>query len=114
MVIQRGEIYWTDLGPSRGSAPAKRRPMLVVQADAFNASRINTVIAAVITSTDHLVAAPGNIRLPKKVSRLPKDSVVNVSQVVTLDRAALTERISSLPAETMAEVDAGLRLALSL
>mgnify|MGYP001817677978 FL=1 len=114
MVIRRGEVYWTDLGSPEASQPAKRRPVLVVQADSFNSSRINTVIAAVITSNQRLAAAPGNVTLPRQVSKLPKDSVANVSQLVTLDRRVLGDRVSRLSAETMAEVAAGLRLVLEL
>ena len=114
MVMKRGDIYWADLGSTAGSQPAKRRPVLIVQADAFNASRINTIVATTITSNTRLAAAPGNVDLPARLSQLPKDSVVNVSQVVTLDRSMLTERVAGLPAETMAEVDAGLRLVLAL
>jgi mRNA interferase MazF len=112
--MQRGEIWWADLDPVRGSSPAKRRPVLVVQADSFNASRISTVLAAVITSNLRLGDAPGNVALSKPTSKLSKQSVLNVSQIVTLDRATLTERISSLNDATMAAVDDGLRLSLSL
>jgi len=113
-MVKRGDIFWADLGGPTGSEPAKRRPVLIVQADSFNASRISTVLAAAITSNQRLAAAPGNVDLPARVSHLPKDSVVNVSQVVTLNKAVLSERVSDLPADTMAEVDAGMRLVLSL
>ncbi len=113
-MIRRGEIYWADLGDPTGSTPAKRRPVLVVQADSFNASRINTIVAAVITSNQRLAAAPGNVALSKRASRLPKDSVVNVSQIITLDRRTLAQKVSVLGAETMSEVAAGLRLVLEL
>ena len=113
-MTQRGEIWWADVGPTRGSAPAKRRPALVVQADSFNASKIATVMVVVISSNLRLAAAPGNIRLSKRQSRLPKPSIVNVSQVVTLDKRGLTEQISSLGPETMQQVDEGLRLSLGL
>lgn len=112
--MHRGEIWWADLGPARGSEPAKRRPVLVVQTDSFNTSRINTVIAAVITSNLRLGDAPGNLVLPRADSKLPRDSVINVSQVVTLDKQALTKQVSSLDVGTMETVDDGLRLALSL
>ena len=112
--MQRGEIWWADLGPIRGSRPARHRPVLVVQADSFNASRIRTVLAAVITSNVRLVDAPGNVALSKRTSKLGKQSVVNVSQIVTLDRAMLTERVSSLNDAAMATVDDGLRLSFSL
>ncbi len=113
-MIQRGDIYWADLGQPVTSAPAKRRPVVIVQADSFNASRISTVLAAVVTSNERLAAAPGNVALPKQVSRLPKDSVVNVSQVVTLDKSALSGRVSSLAPEAMTQITAGLRLVLDL
>ena len=112
--MRRGDIYWADLGTPTGSAPGKRRPVLIVQADSFNTSRIGTVVAAVVTANKQLAAAPGNVALPKRDSKLPKDSVVNVSQVVTLDKTMLETRISSLATETMTEVSAGLRLVLEL
>ena len=86
----------------------------MVQADSFNASRINTVVVAVITTNQRLAAAPGNVALPKRASRLPKDSVVNVSQVITLDKQSLTEKAATLGPEHVAEVAAGLRLMLDL
>lgn len=112
--MQRGEIWWADLGLPHGSAPAKRRPVLVVQADSFNTSRIATVIAVVITSNQQLAVAPGNVAISKRMSRLPRDSVVNVSQIVTLDKRVLTDKISSLPADSMASIAAGMRLVLDL
>ncbi len=114
MVIRRGEIWWASLGEPRGSAPGYRRPVLVIQSDAFNRSSIGTVAVAAITSNLHLGAAPGNVRLTARQSKLPKPSVVNVSQVLTVDRRFLTERVGRLRGELLAEVDAGLRLALSL
>ena len=113
-MIHRGDIYWADLGQPVTSAPAKRRPVVMVQADSFNASRISTVLAAVITSNQRLAAAPGNVALPKQVPQLPKDSVVNVSQVVTLDKGALRERVSTLAPEVMTQITTGLRLVLGL
>lgn len=113
-MTQRGEIWWADLGPTRGSAPAKRRPALVVQSDSFNASKIATVMVVAISSNLRLAAAPGNVRLSKRQSRLPKPSIVNVSQVVTLNKRGLTEQISSLAPEVMQQVDEGLRLSLGL
>ncbi len=112
--MQRGEIWWADLGPVGGSSPAKRRPVLVVQAESFNASRIKTVLAAVITSNVRLGDAPGNVTLSRRQSKLAKSSVVNVSQVVTMDKSALPERVSSLAKDTMDAVDDGLRLSLNL
>jgi mRNA interferase MazF len=112
--VQRGEIWWADLPEARGSEPAFRRPVLIIQADSFNRSRIHTVIVAVITSNLHLANAPGNVRLPARASNLTKDSVVNVSQLVTLDRSFLTEYVGTLPSRWQSSVSAGLRLALDL
>ncbi len=112
--MQRGEIWWADLAEPRGSEPGFRRPVLVVQSQAFNDSRIRTVIVVSITSNAALGAAPGNVRLSRRSSRLPRESVVNVSQVMALDRDFLSERISRLSSSTMADVERGLRLVLSL
>jgi mRNA interferase MazF len=110
----RGEIWWADLPAPMGSGPAKRRPVLVIQSDAFNASLIRTVIAAVITSNLELAAAPGNLMLRRRESKLAKDSVINVSQLITLDRSFLTHRVSSISRRLMGVVEEGLRLALGL
>jgi mRNA interferase MazF len=112
--MRRGEIWWADLGHPTGSGAAKRRPVLVVQSDAFNASRIGTVMVAVITSNLRLADAPGNVRIPKRTSGLGRDSVVNVSQVVTLDRSILTDRVSALRPDVIERIDDGLRLGLGL
>lgn len=113
-VVQRGEIWWADLGEPRGSGPAGNRPVLVVQADAFNRSRIATVLVAVVTSNLALATAPGNVLVRSEESGLPRDAVVNVSQIVTLDRRDLTDKAGSLFLDTMREVDAGLALVLEL
>ena len=110
----RGSICWADLGEARGSKPAKRRPVLVIQADPFNASRLNTTIAAVITSNTALATMPGNVFLPAAVSGLPKDSVVNVTALVTPDKADLETVTGHLPASLMNDVDRGLRRVLAL
>lgn len=112
--MQRGEIWWADLAEPRGSEPGFRRPLLIVQADAFNRSRIATTIGVMVTSNLALVDAPGNVLLPKRASGLPKDSVANISQIVTVDRTTLTERVGKVSADHVAAVDAGLRLVLSL
>jgi mRNA interferase MazF len=112
--VRRGEIWWADLEEPTGSSPGYRRPVVVVQSDAFNRSRIGTVIAVVLTSNSKLIDAPGNVLIERKQSSLPKDSAANVSQVVTLDRSYLSERVCKLPPRTMASIDAGLRLALDL
>ncbi len=112
--MKRGEVWWASLPAPTGSGPGYRRPVLVVQSNAFNDSRIATVIVAVITSNLALEAAPGNVRLARGASGLGKASVVNVSQLVTLDRRLMTERVSALPATLMARVGDGLNLVLGL
>ncbi len=114
MVIERGEIWWADLGSPDGSGPGFRRPILIVQSDAFNRSRLRTVLAVVLTTNLRLVEAPGNVLVPAKLSELPQDSVANVSQLVTVDRDFLIERVSQLQGQTLKSVDAGLRLVLAL
>jgi mRNA interferase MazF len=114
MVIQRGEIWWTDGPDPRGSEPGFRRPMVVVQSDSFNRSAIRTVVAVAVTSNVRLADAPGNVLIPKRSSGLPRDSVVNVSQVSTVDRTRLTEKVRTLPASVMSSIDRGLRLVLDL
>lgn len=114
MVVQRGEIWWVELGEPTGSEPGYRRPVLVVQSEAFNRSVINTVICVVITSNLKLSAAPGNVRIAARISGLPKASVVNVSQLVTVDKAFLSERVKELDAQTMRQVNEGLRLVVDL
>jgi mRNA interferase MazF len=113
-VIRRGSIWWADLGEPHGSKPAKRRPVLVIQSGPFNASRLNTTVAAVITSNTGLAAMPGNVFLPATASGLPKDSVVNVTAIVTLDKTDLDAETSQLPVSLMNDVDRGLRRVLGL
>jgi mRNA interferase MazF len=110
----RGELWWADLGLPRGSAPALRRPVLVVSADQYNRSKLRTVTVAVLTGNARLAALPGNVAVPADVADLEADSVVNVTQVATIDRGALEERIGALPDWLMAQVDAGLGRALAL
>jgi mRNA interferase MazF len=114
VVTQRGDIWWADLGPAQGSRPAKRRPVLVVQGDQYNASRISTVIVAVVTSNTDLAAMPGNVFLPAAVTGLPRDSVVNVTQLYTLNKTDLTDRAGVLIGDLLNEVDGGLRQVLQL
>jgi mRNA interferase MazF len=114
LVIRRGSICWADLGKSQGSRRAKRRPVLVIQADPFNASRLNTTLATVITSNTGLAAMPGNVFLPAATSGLPKDSVVNVTALVTLNKTDLDAESGHLPAALMSNVDRGLRRVLGL
>jgi mRNA interferase MazF len=112
--MQRGEIWWANLPPPRGSEPGFRRPVVILQQDDFNHSRIGTVIAVILTSNLRLQDAPGNVFLRSRDSGLPKDSVVNVSQIATLNRTVLTERIASLPAARMKPIENGVRLILGL
>jgi mRNA interferase MazF len=112
--VKRGEIWWAALPPPSGSGPGLRRSVLVIQSDPFNESRISTAIVAVITSNLALADAPGNVRAAKAESGLSKPSVVNVSQVLTIDKVLLTDRVRPLSAEAMQRVDNGLRLVLGL
>lgn len=112
--LQRGEIWWADLPEPRRSEPGYRRPVLVVQANAFNRSRIGTTIVAAITTKLDLADAPGNILLPARSTGLARDSVVNVSQLLTLDRSFLTEQVGTLPPRLQRWVDDGLRTVLEL
>ena len=114
MVIERGEVWWADLGEPDGSEPGYRRPVLIVQSDAFNRSRVRTVIAIVLMSNIRLVEAPGNVLLPTKITGLPKDSVANVSQIVTVDRDFLEDRAGRIRGQLLKDVDNGLRLVLGL
>src|ERR1041384_2174513 len=108
MVISQGDIWWADLPKPTGSSPGFRRPVVVVQCDAFNRSRIATVVVVPLTSNLARASAPGNVLLPTKVTGLPKDSVANVSQIVTLDKSTLTNRVARLPRPKLALVLAGI------
>lgn len=112
--MRRGELWWVDFAEPVGSAPGYRRPAVVVSADRFNRSRIATVIVAAVTSNTRLADAPGNVALPAGPSGLPKDSVVNVSQLLAVDRGLLDRRIGMLPSAQLAVLDRGLRLVLDL
>jgi mRNA interferase MazF len=113
--VTRGEIWWADLPEPRGSEPGyRRRPVLVLQANSFNQSRIRTVIVAVLTRNLRLAEAPGNVLLPASTTGLPRDSVVNISQLLTLDRSFLTDEVGKLPGRLMAQLDGGLRLVFDL
>jgi mRNA interferase MazF len=110
----RGEIWWADLGLPFGSEPGFRRPIVIIQADAFNRSKIGTTVVASITTHLELSNAPGNVYLEKDESRIAKDGVVNISQIATLDRLRMSDKVSVLPQSTMAEIDYGLKLVLNL
>lgn len=96
MVISQGEVWWADLPKPKGSGPGFRRPVVVVQGDAFNRSRIATVVCVPLTSNLKWADAPGNVALTAQATSLPKESVANVSQVIALDKTTLTERVGKL------------------
>lgn len=113
-MIKRGDIYWADLGAPAGSRLAKRRPVLVISAATYNRSRLATVLAAVITSNTSLATMPGNVFLPAASTGLPRDSVVNVTALVTLNKTDLTDFVGRAPLSLLVEIDRGLRDALDL
>jgi len=112
MVISQGEIWWADLPAPSGSGPGFRRPVVVVQGDPINRSRIATVVCVPLTSNLKWADAPGNVLLDARTTGLPKDSVVNVSQIVTLDRSLLTELVSKLLPMKTSLVIAGINVIL--
>ena len=111
-MIAQGEVWWADLGDPAGSEPGFRRPVVVVQGDAFNASSLRTVVCVALTSNIRWADAPGNVLLPARATGLPRPSVANVSQLVTLDRSALTERAGRLSASSLELVLAGIDVVL--
>jgi mRNA interferase MazF len=113
-VVKRGEIWWVDFGEPVGSAPGYRRPTVVVSSDRFNRSRLRTVIVAAVTSNTALAAAPGNLALDPADSGLDRPSVVNVTQLVCVDRSMLIKRVGALAPPHRRALDAGLRLVLGL
>jgi mRNA interferase MazF len=113
MVISQGDVWWADLGEPVGSQPGFRRPVVVVQGDSFNRSRIATVLCVPLTSNLRLADAPGDVLLECDVTGLSKESVANVSQPVTLDRASLTERVGKLPDAKLDLVLYGIDVVLS-
>jgi len=112
--VKRGEIWWASLPDPIGSEPGYRRPVLIVQSDVFNRSGIRTVICAAVTTNLNLAGAPGNVHLSIRISGLPKPSVVNVSQLISLDKTLLTERVKGIDVQSMLQVDEGLRLIMTL
>jgi len=112
--MRRGDVWWADLPESTASEPGFPRPVLILQSDDFNRSRISTIIAATITSNTNLSVAPGNVTLSKKSVGLNRESVVNVSQIVTLDKSFLSEKVGKLSSTKMHEVDQGVRIVLAL
>jgi mRNA interferase MazF len=114
MAVRRGEIWWAELPEPAASAPGHRRPVMVVQGDAFNRSRLATVTVVALTSNIRLVDAPGNVLIPARASGLPRDSVANVTQIITVNRDLLTGRVRPLAPALLKQVDEGLRFALDL
>jgi mRNA interferase MazF len=112
MVTSQGEVWWADLPASKGSEPGFRRPVVVVQGDALNRSRIATVVCVPLTSNLKWAAAPGNVLLKSRATGLPKESVANVSQVATLDKALLTERTGKLSAANLELLLSGIDVVL--
>ena len=108
MVIGQGEVWWADLGTPRGSGPGFRGPVVVVQGDDLNRSRIGTVVCTPVTGNLRWADAPGNVRLLSRVTGLPKDSVANVSQIVAIDKSALTDRVGRLPRAKLELLLAGI------
>ena len=112
MVILQGEVWWADLAKPSGSGPGFRRPVVVVQSDALNRSRIATVICVPLTSNLKWALAPGNLRLSARTTGLPKESVANVSQIIAVDKTLLTKRAGKLPASKLELVLSGISLVL--
>ncbi len=107
MVISQGDIYWLDFGEPEGSEPGYRHPFVVIQNDAFNKSKISTAVVCALTSNLKLAAAPGNILVKKGEANLPKASVVNISQVMTVDKSDLQEKIGQLTKKRVEEIVSG-------
>jgi len=112
VVVSRGDVCWASLPDPTGSGPGFRRPVVVVQGDAFNASRLGTVVVVPLTSNLRWAPAPGNVLLNAKRTGLPRDSVANVSQIVAVDRGTLTERVGQLSDPDLQLVLAGIDLVL--
>lgn len=112
MVVEQGNIWWADLPEPEGSEPGYRRPVVIVQSNEFNRSQIRTVVCVAITSNLKLAEAPGNVQLETYYTGLPHDSVANVSQIITLDRSFLTERVGQLPLPILEEILDGVGLVL--
>ena len=112
VTIAQGEIWWADLAEPMGSEPGYRRPVIIAQGDPLNRSRIATVVVVPLTSNIEWDGAPGNVSLPSELTGLTRDSVANVSQIVTLDRRTLTERVSKLPQNKMDLVLSGIDIVL--
>ncbi|MFA9271367.1 MAG: type II toxin-antitoxin system PemK/MazF family toxin [Baekduiaceae bacterium] len=113
-MIRRGEVWWADLGVPIGSEPGLRRPVVVLSSDRYNASALSTVTVVSLTTTMRLAAMPGNLIVPAEISGLTSDAVVNVTQLASIDRMVFEERVATLPAWVIAQIDDGVRAALDL
>lgn len=114
MVVTRRDVWWADMDEPRGSEPGCPHPLLIIQADAFNRSRLRTILGVILTSNARLVDMPGNVLLPAKSTGLPRDSVANVTQIVTLDEDYLSRRVGHISSRLMRRVDDGLRRVLAM
>ena len=112
--MKRGDIWWASMGDPRGSEPGYHHPVIIVSANEFNQSLIKTVIVVVVTSNLRLADAPGNFKIMKKHSNLNKDSVVNVSQLITLDKTFLTEQVGKLNSKYICFLNEGVKLVLGI
>jgi mRNA interferase MazF len=110
MVIKQGDIYWIDFGAPKGSEPGYRHPHVVVQNNIFNVSRLNTVVVCALTSNLKWAKSPGNVLLKKGEGNIPKDSVVNITQIETVDKTFLTEKIGTLPLSKIKQILEGIQL----
>jgi mRNA interferase MazF len=114
MVIRKGSIYWVNFSPGKGSEPIGRRPGLVIQSDILNDSKLNTVIMLAITSTMKLGELPGNVTLKKGEANIPKKCVINTTQIKSVDKASIKEKIGTLSKQKMDDVHEGLKLVLAI
>lgn len=112
--MERGEVWWADLPDPVGAGPGYRRPVIIIQSNDFNRSKIKTIVIIVLTSNLKLADAPGNVLIPASESGLSKDSVANVSQIITVDKDLMTEKCAKLPSIYIKSIDEGLRLVLSI
>ncbi len=112
--MKRGDIWWASLGEPKGSEPGFKRPVVVISSNDFNVSKIKTIIVAVITSNLRLSEAPGNIELSKKSTGLSRSSVINISQIITVDKLFLTEKIGKLPNKQLQLLNDGIKLVLAI
>lgn len=114
MVIRRGQVWWADLGPPRGASPGYERPVVVIQADLFNKTDIESVIVAIATTNLRLARMPGNVAVERGTGGLTQDSVINTTQLYTVDKSDLLDLLGTLPKAKIDQVDLGLKLVLSL